>query len=649
MGKENGVNILKSIDEGPFLMPIFRETLAEGTEGALGHMGQCEDALEGRQNRGQGKNARGAGTAGYGGALNRVGNANPDKMLLMQAQENGVALDEIQLLFLTGRQDNIVDEDVDEQPVQDAHTILKARCLELEVEIFDLRDKIQKDNHDELLKWFSNLEVNHLNLQLKCQNLKESFGNNTSPPTRDVPDFDSVFVIEKMKASIQGKDNAIKKLRMQISQLNETYSEADRTPLNTRDNKHASTSLPKKNQVTFEEQCAMSKSNTHKPVEQLSCQKTNVLVPPSTEVNSCTDASRSQHRSNTKKNRILSAKSVNMKKVEEHPRTIKSSPKTTNHVNSSISSKRTIINSNSHSVCQTCNKCLISANHDMCVVTYLNSVNATPSVKNIVRNVKQVWKPKKVKQGATDRPVVFGTQDLFKNIRLEIAQGSRISVKSSSVRFIDFRDMTTLVLIMVEYTLWKEHPYDSIDNDHFINVFAPEPRSEASSSGDLSSTESPYVSQTLHHLRKWSKDHRLDNIIGNPSRLVSTRKQLATDALWCLYNSVLSKVKPKNFKSAITEDCWFQAMQDEIHEFDRLQVWELVPPPDCVMIISLKWIYKVKLDEYSDVLKNKARLVAKGYRQEEGIDFEGILYIEIARIEAYSFLHRLYGPARVKI
>ncbi|GJR87517.1 retrovirus-related pol polyprotein from transposon TNT 1-94 [Tanacetum coccineum] len=90
---------------------------------------------------------------------------------------------------------------------------------------------------------------------------------------------------------------------------------------------------------------------------------------------------------------------------------------------------------------------------------------------------------------------------------------------------------------------------------------------------------------------------------------------MATDALWCLYNSVLSKFKPKNFKSATTEDCWFQAMQGEIHEFDRLQVWELVPQPDHVMIIALKWIYKVKLDEYGDVLKNKARLVAKGYRQ----------------------------------
>ncbi|GKA27851.1 copia protein [Tanacetum coccineum] len=96
---------------------------------------------------------------------------------------------------------------------------------------------------------------------------------------------------------------------------------------------------------------------------------------------------------------------------------------------------------------------------------------------------------------------------------------------------------------------------------------------------------------------------------------------------------VLLKVEPKNVKTAMDEACWFEAMQEEIHEFDRLQVWELVPKPDCVMIIALKWIYKVKLDEYGDVLKNKARLVAKGYCQEEGINFEES-FAPVARIEA---------------
>nr|GEV18791.1 retrovirus-related Pol polyprotein from transposon TNT 1-94 [Tanacetum cinerariifolium] len=146
--------------------------------------------------------------------------------------------------------------------------------------------------------------------------------------------------------------------------------------------------------------------------------------------------------------------------------------------------------------------------------------------------------------------------------------------------------------VAVESTFMEDNPVASVDNNPFINVFALEPSSDASLSGDVSSTESTYVSQTIHHL-----------------------------------------IKPKNFKSAITEDCWFQSMQDEIHEFDPLQVWELVPQPDCVMIIALKWIYKVKLDEYSDVLKNKARLVAKGYRQEEGIDFEKS-FAPVSRIEA---------------
>nr|GEY26226.1 hypothetical protein [Tanacetum cinerariifolium] len=187
--------------------------------------------------------------------------------------------------------------------------------------------------------------------------------------------------------------------------------------------------------------------------------------------------------------------------------------------------------------------------------------------------------------------------------------------------------------VVAEPHFMEDHNVAPVDNNPFVNVFAPEPHSEASSSRDISSIESPYVSQTLHHLNKWSKDHPHDNVIGNPSRPVSTRKQLATDALWCLYSSVLSKIEPKNFKSTIIEDCWFQAMQDEIHEFDRLQVWELVPQPDCVMITTLKWIYKVKLDEYGDVLKNKAWLVAKGYRQEEGIDFEES-FAPVAHIEA---------------
>ncbi|GKD02375.1 retrovirus-related pol polyprotein from transposon TNT 1-94 [Tanacetum coccineum] len=152
----------------------------------------------------------------------------------------------------------------------------------------------------------------------------------------------------------------------------------------------------------------------------------------------------------------------------------------------------------------------------------------------------------------------------------------------------------------------KDNPFAQAGNDPFINVFAPEPSSDESLSRDVSSAKSTQVVHPHNHLGIWSKDHPLDNVIGNPSRLVSTIKQLATDALWCLYNFVLSKVEPKNVKTAMDEACSFEAMQEEIHEFDRLQVCELVLKPDCIMIIALKWIYKVKLDEYGDVSKNKA-------------------------------------------
>ncbi|GJT11252.1 retrovirus-related pol polyprotein from transposon TNT 1-94 [Tanacetum coccineum] len=190
----------------------------------------------------------------------------------------------------------------------------------------------------------------------------------------------------------------------------------------------------------------------------------------------------------------------------------------------------------------------------------------------------------------------------------------------------------------VHHGVETEHSFEvnsfaKTKHEPFVNVFAPDLNSKASSSGILTITTPNQSTQPHEHLRKWTNSHPLDNIIRNPSRPISTRKQLAKDALWCFYNSVLSKVKPKTFKSVVTEDCWFQAMQDEIHEFDQLDVWELVPPTDCAMIIALKWIYKVKLDEYGDVLKNKARLVAKGYCQEEGLDFEES-FAPVARLEA---------------
>ncbi|GKC83868.1 retrovirus-related pol polyprotein from transposon TNT 1-94 [Tanacetum coccineum] len=172
-----------------------------------------------------------------------------------------------------------------------------------------------------------------------------------------------------------------------------------------------------------------------------------------------------------------------------------------------------------------------------------------------------------------------------------------------------------------------------MDNNPYVDFPIPEPSSEESSTQVVIPNNVHSINQPPEHINKWTKDHPIDNVIGDPSRPVSTRHQLQDEALLCYFDAFLSSVEPKSYKEALTESCWIEAMQEELNEFERLEVWELVPRPDRVMIITLKWIYKVKLDELGGVLKNKARLVARGYRQEEGIDFEES-FAPVARLEA---------------
>ncbi|GKD03345.1 retrovirus-related pol polyprotein from transposon TNT 1-94 [Tanacetum coccineum] len=175
---------------------------------------------------------------------------------------------------------------------------------------------------------------------------------------------------------------------------------------------------------------------------------------------------------------------------------------------------------------------------------------------------------------------------------------------------------------------FEESPKTPTFHDDPLNE---SPQEDSTSQGSSSNVRQLHTS--LEHIGRWTKDHPIVNVIGDPSRSVSTRKQLETDAMWCYFDAFLTSVEPKNFKQAMTEPSWIDAMQEEIHEFERLEVWELVPCPDKVFLIKLKWIYKVKTDEFGGVLKNKARLVAQGFRKEKGINFEES-FASVARIEA---------------
>nr|GEV71288.1 copia protein [Tanacetum cinerariifolium] len=107
-----------------------------------------------------------------------------------------------------------------------------------------------------------------------------------------------------------------------------------------------------------------------------------------------------------------------------------------------------------------------------------------------------------------------------------------------------------------------------------------------------------------------SIDHPAPKVIAPMAEIVTLEPAASTSSpsSTTVEQDAPSPIEPKNFKQAMTEPSWIYAMQEEIHVFERLQVLESVSCPDKVLLIKLKWIYKVKTDEFGGVLKNKARL-----------------------------------------
>nr|GFA74495.1 Gag-Pol polyprotein [Tanacetum cinerariifolium] len=130
----------------------------------------------------------------------------------------------------------------------------------------------------------------------------------------------------------------------------------------------------------------------------------------------------------------------------------------------------------------------------------------------------------------------------------------------------------------------------------------------------------------------WTKDHPLEQVIGEPSRPVLKRNQLRSDGDMCLYALTVSTMEPKNVKEAMTDPAWIESMQEELLQFKRMDVWVLVPIPDNISPL-MKWIFKNKHDEEQTVIRNKSRLIVRGYCQEEGLDFEES-FAPVARMEA---------------
>nr|GFB77054.1 Gag-Pol polyprotein [Tanacetum cinerariifolium] len=132
---------------------------------------------------------------------------------------------------------------------------------------------------------------------------------------------------------------------------------------------------------------------------------------------------------------------------------------------------------------------------------------------------------------------------------------------------------------------------DQVANDEFVNIFCTsvQDRGETSSRHVASSNmHTLYQQYPFEH--RWTKDHLLEQVIGNPSQSVRTRRQLESNGEICMFALTVSQTEPKNIKEAMADSAWIESMQEELHQFDRLDVWELVDRPLCTNVINLKWL-----------------------------------------------------------
>ncbi|GJR09443.1 retrovirus-related pol polyprotein from transposon TNT 1-94 [Tanacetum coccineum] len=181
------------------------------------------------------------------------------------------------------------------------------------------------------------------------------------------------------------------------------------------------------------------------------------------------------------------------------------------------------------------------------------------------------------------------------------------------------------------------HAEENNDNQaEFTNPFCtPVQEIAESSSRNIGNSNVHTFNQPQHSEYRWTKDHPLTQVHGNPSKPVQNKDDnLQQIRKCCMFALTVSIVNRKTIKEAMADSCMDRSNAGRtFNQFDRLQVWELVDKPFGKNVIKLKWLWKNKKDEDQTVIHNKARLVAKGYAQEEGIDFEES-FAPVARLEA---------------
>ncbi|GJR25200.1 retrovirus-related pol polyprotein from transposon TNT 1-94 [Tanacetum coccineum] len=291
---------------------------------------------------------------------------------------------------------------------QNLHLTKTITALQEQLEHFKDENEKVKHHYQEL---FNSIKITRVktierttSLQTEIENLKTQLKGKMPCVISNV-ESPKVSIFEKYAIEVESipqsqRNNRdvhhhyLNRLRDTLDTLREIVEKARSKRPSDHSQDYACVYTKRKKHVTFAGSLETSINNTTNHVKQLIVQKTNVPIIHSTGVSNATKARKSQSKSNKMNDKTFPANSVLEKKVEYHHKKNKSKLSKKNHVDSSTSIRRTVFNTNSNSLCKTCNECIISFNHDKCVENSLKS-SKPPPVRKIwrVKQVKQTWKP----------------------------------------------------------------------------------------------------------------------------------------------------------------------------------------------------------------------------------------------------------------
>ena len=185
-------------------------------------------------------------------------------------------------------------------------------------------------------------------------------------------------------------------------------------------------------------------------------------------------------------------------------------------------------------------------------------------------------------------------------------------------------------------------PKNATHNDSPVFEDSSEIDDEKAESNDSEKSQDDSEDATPRKHSTWAEQHPKDQIIGDPKAGVQTRQSVVSNY------SLVSTIEPKTVAEASLDESWLKAMHEELEQIEKNSTWELVPRPTDKNVIGTKWVFRNKLNEDGQVIRNKARLVCKGYAQIEGIDFEET-FAPVARLEAIRMFLALAAYKTFKV